>query len=343
MAETKTPDNVDNVLVSLIIPSVRRSSLQRVLPSVGTPSTKPYEVIVVDDSSEGSLESIANDNGCRYERTGGRAGASSARNLGALKACGDILIFIDDDVEVSEEIISRIINTLESSKADAVVVAYGVPPPGSNVFSAYKHLWIMWSYQRSPDYIDWAFTSTFGIKRDVLKRIGGFDETREAATGTDDIDIGMRLYKAGARIYLDKAVGTTHLKRFTLGSLIRNQFVRSRSFTSLAASKKLLLRSITGRGFTNVPRSFMIGVILSWSTLLALSTTLLSVCVGIVVTGVLLTAWLFSTLSFLRFTAARSKLKVFLNSVWLSFIDHLVCGVGVTFGILFSEERKHTQ
>ena len=52
--------------------------------------------------------------------------------------------------------------------------------------------------------------------------MGGFDETVEFM---EDIDLGMRLSAAGARIELDPLVQGTHLKRWSVWSMVRTDFI----------------------------------------------------------------------------------------------------------------------
>jgi GT2 family glycosyltransferase len=55
----------------------------------------------------------------------------------------------------------------------------------------------------------------------VFEAVGGFDETFRPVCSVDDIELGYRILRAGHRILLDKALLGTHLKRWTLRSMIR--------------------------------------------------------------------------------------------------------------------------
>jgi GT2 family glycosyltransferase len=54
--------------------------------------------------------------------------------------------------------------------------------------------------------------------------MGGFTEKR-AGRWVDDIELGYRLREAGHRILLDKRLQVTHLKRWTLRSIIRTDII----------------------------------------------------------------------------------------------------------------------
>jgi hypothetical protein len=72
------------------------------------------------------------------------------------------------------------------------------------------------------------FWAGFGaIRRPVFEAVGGFDETYAGTRrgGTEDIELGYRLRRAGHRIVLDRSLQVTHLKRWTLGSFLRSDIV----------------------------------------------------------------------------------------------------------------------
>ena len=323
----------DAPAISVIIPSAGGETLERCLLAVKANAGPFIEILVVDDSPGGSVEVPVRADGVRRVRSRGGEGAAAARNMGAREASGGVLVFVDDDVVVPPDALDRLFRPIAHGEAEAVVAIYGAPPPGAGAATVYKHLWIMWSYLRAPDRIDWIFASTFGVGRSAFERAGGFDERRSARTGTDDLELGMRLHAAGARILLDKGLRTTHLKRYTLAALLVTQYVRARSFTALALDRRRLAAS-PGRGFANVPPSFIAGVCFSWA---------LPICglVGAVMGGAWWCApaaaaalWALSAAPFIRFARATAGVKAGAAAAPLTYLDHVVCGAGVAAGVL---------
>jgi glycosyltransferase involved in cell wall biosynthesis len=79
--------------VTVVIPTINRASLLDALKSVINQTLSPYEVIIVDDSKDQSVES----NRFKVIKTGGLVGVSKARNLGLLQVDTEFTALLDDD------------------------------------------------------------------------------------------------------------------------------------------------------------------------------------------------------------------------------------------------------
>ncbi|MGI0025997.1 MAG: glycosyltransferase, partial [Nitrososphaera sp.] len=149
------------------------------------------------------------------------SGPASARNYGALHANGDILIFVDADVVVSPDAISRMAKALEEhSDVAAVFGSYDAYPRADGVVSQYRNLLHHFVHQNGNPEAS-TFWAGFGaIRHWVFEELGGFDVNRFPKCSIEDIALGYRLRQAGYRILLDKEIQVTHLKRWTLRSVI---------------------------------------------------------------------------------------------------------------------------
>ncbi|MBN8827260.1 MAG: glycosyltransferase [Sphingobacteriia bacterium] len=90
-----------NYLISVIIRTVGRESLEQAINSVITQTYKNIEIIVVEDNGKKCEERCHafNDERIKYYNTGASLGRVKAGNLALTKATGDYLIFLDDDDE----------------------------------------------------------------------------------------------------------------------------------------------------------------------------------------------------------------------------------------------------
>src|SRR2546430_10472903 len=97
-----------NELVSVVVPTWNRAALLRdALASLASQDYPPerYEIVVVDDGSTDATSAVAADSvesdslpRVQYVRQA-HAGLNAARNAGIAAAKGDLICFVDDDVE----------------------------------------------------------------------------------------------------------------------------------------------------------------------------------------------------------------------------------------------------
>jgi glycosyltransferase involved in cell wall biosynthesis len=112
--------------VSVVIPVYNAASdLEQCLASLGGSTVVPVECIVVDDGSTDDSLKIAAQHGAKVRSTGGRFGPAPARNIGARAASGEIVLFLDADVCVSPDTISKIVTEFtQDPELDAVMGSY---------------------------------------------------------------------------------------------------------------------------------------------------------------------------------------------------------------------------
>jgi hypothetical protein len=70
------------------------------------------------------------------------------------------------------------------------------------------------------------WTGLGAVRRDAFLATGGFDEERYPHPSIEDIDLGHRLADGGGRIRLDPSIQGTHLKAWTLRSMLWTDFAR---------------------------------------------------------------------------------------------------------------------
>jgi GT2 family glycosyltransferase len=196
------------VTLSVVIPATDAPlTLARCIAAVHACSEPPEELIVVE--------------------TPVTAGPGEARNVGARQARGDVLVFVDSDVEVHSDALERIRNAFESD-ADlaAVFGSYDDDPAAPGMVSDFRNLLHHHVHQEGAGPATTFWAGLGAVRREVFLTLGGFDELRFPEASVEDIDLGMRLVANGGRIVLDPAIQGKHLKRWSLGSMARTDLLR---------------------------------------------------------------------------------------------------------------------
>lgn len=226
--------------VSVVVPARDAAAyLPRCLDALTTSHHPHFEIIVVDDASTDATRHIALSRGCKVVRLGAQAGPAAARNRGAREARGDVLLFIDADVEVRRDTVSRAaahftttnVTTTNAGSVEnvvgrcesvaAVFGSYDDAPAETNFASQFKNLFHHYTHQRSARRASTFWAGCGAVRREAFDAVGGFDARRYARPSVEDIELGYRLRRAGFPVALDPELQSKHLKRWTLRSLVR--------------------------------------------------------------------------------------------------------------------------
>jgi GT2 family glycosyltransferase len=105
--------------LSIIIPTLNRpDQLSSLVDKIMIYSAPEVELIVVDDSLErwkGADSKTYKESNHNYIHRAGKLGVSSARNIGAKRAHGEYLLFLDDDDDFTEDWLSDFFKAAESA------------------------------------------------------------------------------------------------------------------------------------------------------------------------------------------------------------------------------------
>jgi glycosyltransferase involved in cell wall biosynthesis/peptidoglycan/xylan/chitin deacetylase (PgdA/CDA1 family) len=190
---------------SVVIPTYQRRDvvLRSVRSLAGQEFNGSFEVIVVvDGSTDGTAEALRTLN-LPFPITvleQPNRGAASARNRGATNAQGELLLFLDDDMEAHPRLLTEHDGSHRDG-ADAVLGHIPLHPESpSNIVTNAVKSWADRRGQRlsSPgakltlhDFL----TGQLSLPRETFYRMGGFDTqfTHGGSFGNEDLDFGYRL------------------------------------------------------------------------------------------------------------------------------------------------------
>lgn len=194
--------------MSAIVPATDRpSTLSECIGALEAAQDAPDEVIVVSEPDG--------------------AGPAQARNEGARRAGGDLLVFVDADVLVHADALSRLRALFDADRDLAAAFgSYDDAPRAPGAVSGFRNLLHHHVHQSSPGPASTFWAGLGAVRRDAFEAAGGFDELRYPRSSVEDIDFGLRLSSAGRRCVLDPAIQGTHLKAWTFRSMVETDFGR---------------------------------------------------------------------------------------------------------------------
>ncbi len=210
------------ISLSIVVPAFNAGhELAESLPALKA-AAPDVELLVVDDGSTDDTVRVAGTHGARVICLSCNGGPAKARNAGAAEASGSVLLFVDADVVVRSDSIMRIRRTFaDNPDVAAVFGSYDSTPRADGLLSRYRNLLHHYVHQQGNPEAETFWAGLGAVRRTAFLAVGGFDAARFPAPAIEDIELGYRLRRAGHRIRIDKALQGTHLKKWTLGSMLR--------------------------------------------------------------------------------------------------------------------------
>lgn len=219
--------------ISVLIPFKKSTPyLKECLRHLTTQSEKRFEVILLPDKKTGVL------------------GPAEKRDLGAKKAKGEILAFIDDDAYPSRDWLKKALALFSNRKISAVC-GPGVTPPHDNLLQKaggfVNSLWFgsggAGTYRFTPQkrrFVDDYPSMNFLVRKKDFEKIGGFDTHFWPGEDTKlcyDIVYLLKkkiIYDPQVLVYHHrKPLFIPHLKQIARYAIHRGHFARILSKTSL--------------------------------------------------------------------------------------------------------------
>ncbi len=188
--------------VSVIIPARNEEPrIATLLRSLSTQSVRPLEILVVDDESTDNTAGVAREHGARVlptpPRPHGWVGKTWACHSGAAESAGELLLFLDADVELDATALERITAAREQAGGVVSVQPYHRTTRMYESFSALFNAQVVTAVGVGP-----ASRGLFGpcilIEKGVYYQCGGHEAVRDSVL--DDVDFGKSCLKNGTAI-----------------------------------------------------------------------------------------------------------------------------------------------
>jgi GT2 family glycosyltransferase len=223
---------------SIVIPTrARPDYLEVALASIVPQAAESgAEVLVVDDAGPAAQRrALVERIGARYVAHEAPRGLNHARNTGVQRSTGELVVFVDDDVEVAPEWLKALVRAAHAHP-DVAVFTGPIHPrlEGRTPRSCGREGPPLTSLDLGPhdsDRVRFAWGTNMTIRRSALERVGPFDVT--LSDGGDEQEWQERLRASGdGRIMYVAAAGLYHRRAgadVRLGALMRSAFVRGRA------------------------------------------------------------------------------------------------------------------
>jgi glycosyltransferase involved in cell wall biosynthesis len=250
-----------DIRFSVIVPVYNRpDEVEELLASLSLQTYKNFEVIIVEDGSSVPCGDVV----ARYESalevhyfTKANSGPGPTRNYGAERCSGDYLLFLDSDCVVPQAWLEEVVRELVAAPVDA----FGGPDRADKSFT---------DIQKAINYSMTSFFTTGGI-RGGKKRLDKFyprsfnlGVSRSAFTALEgfaamrfgeDIDLSLRIYKAGYTCRLFPEAWVYHKRRTDVKKFFKQVYNSGMARISLWKKHPGSLKAVH-----LLPAAFVLGV-----------------------------------------------------------------------------------
>jgi glycosyltransferase involved in cell wall biosynthesis len=222
--------------VSVIIPTYNASaSIETCLRSLLAGSYRDFEVLVVDSSTDGTAEIVAERfPGVQLHRLPRRAFPGDARNFAIARARGELLAFLDADCVADPGWLEAI----ERAHRGPVLAVGGTidnaNPESYVAWASYFCKFSQWMPQRRARPMGEIPTCCLSVKRPAFASHGPFPE----GTLSSDTAFNWRLTRAGHAPWLDPMIKVAHINRDRFRVFLSNLMRHGRDFARVRAREE---------------------------------------------------------------------------------------------------------
>jgi exopolysaccharide biosynthesis polyprenyl glycosylphosphotransferase len=291
------------------------------------------EIIVVDDGSTDSTAQLAQSHPVIYLHQQ-NSGPAAARNRGAEKSSGDILLFTDADCVPDTNWVSNMVQPFIDNP-DVVGVKGKYRTDQRSLIPRMVQLEFEERYHklRNKKRIDFVDSHSAAFRKSAFDQVNGFNAEFPQANN-EDVDLSFRIASSGGRMVFNPDAVVQHTHPRKLFNYIRLKF--SRAFWRMLVYKKHPNKAI---GDSYTPQTLKLQILFAWAVAAAFIEWLLFPAEGFLPLMISLGAFALSCLPFWWIGIRRDPVMTLLSPPLL-FIRALCFGVGVFLGVIFLDRRS---
>lgn len=220
---------------SIIIPTYNRpDSLKECLDSISQLAyqKEKFEVIIVDDGSTESMNSIVNifekelNIHCLRQNN---TGPAMARNNGAEIAKGKYLVFTDDDCQMDNNYLTNLERNIKNYPS-VVFTGKTINQLTQNKYAAASQLLTDFLYSFFSDQnqqTSFLVSNNFAISKQVFQHVGSFNNQFKRAA-SEDRELGERLIYEGYKIQYQQNLMIEHAHHLSFQQFLKQHFTYGR-------------------------------------------------------------------------------------------------------------------
>ncbi len=203
--------------LAVAIPTYRRGGLLiKTIKQILSLKQRPDQILVLDQTerhtkeTESKLEAMQTEGDIVWQRLS-TPSIPQAMNIALIESDCDIVLFLDDDIEITSELVKEHIEGHKNSNAVVVVGKIKQPWHHQDVGGAkYKQNFGFTSDVSK--YINSAMAGNMSVNRTKAIEIGGFDENFVRVAYRFEDEFAQRVANEGCQIYYHPAASICHLK-----------------------------------------------------------------------------------------------------------------------------------
>lgn len=227
--------------ISVIIPAYKNEKLEYTVNSVREFAD---EIIIVNSShSKIDYSSITKVRVIEAEKD--RTNASKARNIGASKATGKLLLFVDSDIEFPKETFAEIKKIISNIKEKEVYTGSYLASKKNSISSNIDSLLLRYRVIKINQLAKCKIinSSHFFIHKNFFEQIGGFNESIDSY---EDSDFSVRAQEIfNAKVIINENFNAYHLKEYNLFNLTKNVIIKNFYFTKFRILNRAFYKNLT--------------------------------------------------------------------------------------------------
>ena len=316
--------------ISIIIPVYNSSlTLKECLGAVFHSNKKNFETIIVSDNSPDDSVSIAKKYNCKIIELPENKGPAFARNTGAKAATGDILLFIDSDVIIKNTALNYISDLFLEKTVDAIQGIYSHEPTYKSIATQYQmsyNCYYIWP--KNKKYASTMSTCCFSIRREIFKKLGGFNTNIKRASAEDE-EFGYLLIDKGYKILISREINVEHRVNYNTKYFIKKKFYTYIDVMKEYLRNKTYVKKIKQKNYSTVLAGIVVlGLIIISATvsIIFLNKAAFSLFLILNIIFFLL------HVRFIKFISHAKGLTKALSAMLICYIDTFLMLLGLLFG-----------